>query len=78
MHLANFRGVPVFAIFGPTNPKITGPIFDTPKSIAEVSSKNFTSVTELDLKEMSEKLESFSQNRNSNMIQKDLFELAYH
>ena len=59
MHLANFRGVPVFAIFGPTNPSVTGPVFDAPKSITEVSSKNFTSVTELDLKEMSKKLESF-------------------
>lgn len=59
MHLANFRGVPVFAVFGPTNPSITGPVFDAPKSITEVSSKNFTSVTELDLKEMSKKLESF-------------------
>ena len=59
MHLANFRGTPVFAIFGPTNPNITGPIFDSPKSIAEVSSKNFTCVSELDLKGISEKLESF-------------------
>ena len=59
MHLANFRGVPVFAIFGPTNPNITGPIFDAPKSIAQVRSKNFTSVSELDLKEISEKLEGF-------------------
>jgi ADP-heptose:LPS heptosyltransferase len=59
MHLANFRGTPVFAIFGPTSPNITGPIFEAPNSIAEVSSKNFRRVSELDLKEMSEKLESF-------------------
>ena len=28
MHLANMLGVPVIAIFGPTNPVRTGPIFD--------------------------------------------------
>ncbi len=30
MHLANLIGVPVFAIFGPTNPVRTGPVFDAP------------------------------------------------
>ena len=30
MHLANAIGVPVVAIFGPTDPAVTGPIFDSP------------------------------------------------
>ena len=30
MHLANALGVPVLAIFGPTNPVRTGPVFDAP------------------------------------------------
>ena len=28
MHLANLLGIPVIAIFGPTNPVRTGPVFD--------------------------------------------------
>ena len=35
MHLANMLGVPVIAIYGPTNPVRTGPIFDTPKTILQ-------------------------------------------
>ena len=30
MHLANALGCPVVAIFGPTDPSVTGPIFETP------------------------------------------------
>ena len=30
MHLANMLGIPVFAIFGPTNPLRTGPVFHVP------------------------------------------------
>ena len=30
MHLANALGVPVLALFGPTNPRRTGPVFPTP------------------------------------------------
>jgi len=30
MHLANALGVPVLALFGPTNPLRTGPVFDSP------------------------------------------------
>ncbi len=36
MHLANATGCPVVAIFGPTDPAITGPIFEAP--IAKVQS----------------------------------------
>ncbi|MCR5183190.1 MAG: hypothetical protein K6B46_00630 [Opitutales bacterium] len=35
MHLANMLGVPVIAIFGPTNPVRTGPVFDAPKFILQ-------------------------------------------
>lgn len=35
MHLANALGTPVVAIFGPTNPIRTGPIFDTKKIILQ-------------------------------------------
>ncbi|MEM7697219.1 MAG: glycosyltransferase family 9 protein [Verrucomicrobiota bacterium] len=37
MHLANMLGVPVIAIFGPTNPIRTGPIFDSPKIVIQPS-----------------------------------------
>jgi ADP-heptose:LPS heptosyltransferase len=30
MHLANALGVPVLALFGPTNPRRTGPVFHAP------------------------------------------------
>jgi ADP-heptose:LPS heptosyltransferase len=30
MHLANALGVPLIALFGPTNPLRTGPIFSAP------------------------------------------------
>jgi ADP-heptose:LPS heptosyltransferase len=30
MHLANALGVPVLALFGPTNPLLTGPVFQSP------------------------------------------------
>jgi ADP-heptose:LPS heptosyltransferase len=30
MHLANALGVPLVALFGPTNPVRTGPVFDAP------------------------------------------------
>lgn len=33
MHLANLLGVPVVAIFGPTNPVRTGPIFEAPTQV---------------------------------------------
>ncbi|WP_308985601.1 glycosyltransferase family 9 protein [Thalassobacterium sedimentorum] len=35
MHLANMLGTPVVAVFGPTNPVRTGPIFTTPHSILQ-------------------------------------------
>ncbi len=35
MHLANMLGTPVVAIFGPTNPIRTGPIFATPYTILQ-------------------------------------------
>tara|TARA_B100000989_G_C19514292_1_gene460789 strand:+ start:95 stop:1636 length:1542 start_codon:yes stop_codon:yes gene_type:complete len=35
MHLANALGIPVLAIYGPTNPIRTGPIFDTPSTLLQ-------------------------------------------
>lgn len=35
MHLANMMGTPVVAVFGPTNPVRTGPIFEAPKHILQ-------------------------------------------
>ena len=35
MHLANMLGVPVIAIYGPTNPVCTGPIFNSPKTMLQ-------------------------------------------
>ncbi|MGF1484678.1 MAG: glycosyltransferase family 9 protein [Opitutales bacterium] len=35
MHLANALGVPVLAIFGPTNPIRTGPIFEAPRVLLQ-------------------------------------------
>jgi ADP-heptose:LPS heptosyltransferase len=35
MHLANALGVPLLALFGPTNPVRTGPIFSTPCKILQ-------------------------------------------
>lgn len=35
MHLANMLGTPVVAVFGPTNPVRTGPIFSTPHEILQ-------------------------------------------
>ena len=35
MHLANMLGTPVVAVFGPTNPIRTGPIFSTPHTILQ-------------------------------------------
>ncbi len=35
MHLANALGVPILAIFGPTNPVRTGPIFNGPATILQ-------------------------------------------
>jgi len=35
MHLANMLGTPVIAVFGPTNPVRTGPIFSTPHVILQ-------------------------------------------
>jgi ADP-heptose:LPS heptosyltransferase len=35
MHLANLLGVPVVAVYGPTNPVRTGPIFDAPRTIVQ-------------------------------------------
>ncbi len=35
MHLANALGVPVIALYGPTNPVRTGPIFDAPRTIIQ-------------------------------------------
>ena len=40
MHLANFLGVPVVAIFGKTNPKITGPVFQSKVAIIVQSEAN--------------------------------------
>jgi ADP-heptose:LPS heptosyltransferase len=35
MHLANMLDTPVVAVFGPTNPVRTGPIFSTPHVILQ-------------------------------------------
>lgn len=35
MHLANLLGVPVIALFGPTNPVRTGPVFDSRRNIIQ-------------------------------------------
>jgi heptosyltransferase II len=35
MHLANLLGVPVIALYGPTNPLRTGPIFNAPRVILQ-------------------------------------------
>ncbi|MEO6568222.1 MAG: glycosyltransferase family 9 protein [Opitutaceae bacterium] len=35
MHLANALGVPLIALFGPTNPIRTGPVFDAPAKILQ-------------------------------------------
>ena len=35
MHLANALGVPLVALFGPTNPVRTGPVFDAPHRILQ-------------------------------------------
>lgn len=35
MHLANALGVPVLALFGPTNPVRTGPVFDAPTTLLQ-------------------------------------------
>ncbi len=35
MHLANMLGTPVVAVFGPTNPVRTGPVFDAPAAILQ-------------------------------------------
>lgn len=35
MHLANAMGVPLVALFGPTNPQRTGPVFDSPALILQ-------------------------------------------
>jgi ADP-heptose:LPS heptosyltransferase len=35
MHLANLFGIPVVAVYGPTNPIRTGPIFDAPRVILQ-------------------------------------------
>jgi heptosyltransferase-2 len=35
MHLANALGVPLIALFGPTNPVRTGPVFATPVHILQ-------------------------------------------
>jgi ADP-heptose:LPS heptosyltransferase/lauroyl/myristoyl acyltransferase len=35
MHLANALGVPLVALFGPTNPVRTGPVFEAPRTILQ-------------------------------------------
>jgi ADP-heptose:LPS heptosyltransferase len=35
MHLANALGVPVLALFGPTNPLRTGPVFASPHRVLQ-------------------------------------------
>jgi ADP-heptose:LPS heptosyltransferase/lauroyl/myristoyl acyltransferase len=40
MHLANALGTPVAAIFGPTAPSVTGPIFQSPSAIIRSDSTN--------------------------------------
>ena len=35
MHLANALGVPLIALFGPTNPLRTGPVFSAPVAILQ-------------------------------------------
>ena len=45
MHLANAFGCPVVAIFGPTDPSVTGPIFETPAiKIQSESGKSMESI----------------------------------
>ena len=40
MHLANCLGTPVLALFGPTDPARTGPVFSSPKIILDSSPSN--------------------------------------
>jgi heptosyltransferase-2 len=35
MHLANALGVPLLALFGPTNPLRTGPVFTAPATVLQ-------------------------------------------
>ena len=35
MHLANMLGVPVVAVFGPTNPVRTGPVFEARAAVLQ-------------------------------------------
>jgi heptosyltransferase II len=35
MHLANALGVPLIGLFGPTNPRRTGPVFDAPRVVLQ-------------------------------------------
>lgn len=45
MHLANAFGCPVVAIFGPTDPSVTGPVFETPAiTIQSESGKSMKSI----------------------------------
>ncbi len=48
MHLANMLGTPVVAIFGPTNPVRTGPIFEAPARILQPEGCPKTGGAEID------------------------------
>ncbi len=48
MHLANALGIPIVAIFGPTNPVRTGPVFDAPKYILQPEGAPATGAVPID------------------------------
>lgn len=59
MHLANALGLPVFAVFGCTSPKKTGPVFDSHFKIFKAKSVNFKNFTTEDEKALQFALEGF-------------------
>ena len=50
MHLGNSLGIPIVAIFGPTDASVTGPIFISPKVLIENSSDKGSEIFNLALK----------------------------
>ena len=64
MHLANSLGTPTIALFGPTNPNITGPIFDTAKSIIKTKGQSEEDV----LNSLKKSLLKFTNNQNYHEI----------
>jgi ADP-heptose:LPS heptosyltransferase len=57
-------GTPTIALFGPTNPNITGPIFDTAKSIIKSKGQSEEDV----LNSIKKSLLTFTNNQNYNEI----------